>query len=132
MVELHAWALIRESFSTDSEEDNIERVVDSLSCEIRKLRMDDKQLRIDFCNGEAVVTATKLTNHFSDDVKGILHFFQRIACVAPGSYGLLYLYNDEDTDGFENAFQVFVLSKGSFTLHRDPFLSPYIPTVEDI
>ena len=132
MVELHGWAMIRESFSADSEEDNIEGIADSLSHEIRKLRIDDKQLRIDFCNGEAVVTATKLANHFSDDVKGILHFFQRIACVAPGSYGLLYLYNDEDTDGFDNAFHVFVLSKGSFTLHRDPFLSPYIPTVEEI
>lgn len=132
MVELHGWAMIRESFSADSEEENIEGIADSLSHEIRKLRIDDKQLRIDFCNGEAVVTAAKLANHFSDDVKGILHFFQRIACVVPGSYGLLYLYNDEDTDGFDNAFQVFVLSKGSFTLHRDPFLSPYIPTVEEI
>lgn len=132
MVELHGWAMIRESFSADSEEDNIEGIVDSLSHEIRKLRIDDKQLRIDFCNGEAIVTATKLANHFSDDVKGILLFFQRIACVASGSSGLLYLYNDEDTDGFDNVFQVFVLSKGSFTLHRDPFLSPYIPTVEEI
>ena len=132
MVELHGWALIRESFSTDSEEDNIERIADSLSHEISKLRMDDRQLRMDYCNGEAVVTATKLANHFSDDIKGILRFFQQIARVAPGSYGVLYLYNDEDTDGVDNAFQVFVLSKGSFTLHRDPFLSPYIPTVEDI
>ena len=87
MVELHGWAMIRESFSADSEEDNIEGIADSLSHEIRKLRIDDKQLRIDFCNGEAVVTATKLANHFSDDVKGILHFFQRIACVAPDPTG---------------------------------------------
>ena len=51
--------------------------------------------------------------------------------MAPGSYGLLYLHDDEDTNGFHNAFQVFVLSKGNFILCKDPFLSPYIPRVED-
>lgn len=131
MVELHGWALIRENFVADSEEDNIERIVSRFRTEIRKLEIDEKLLRMDYCNGEAVVTATKLANHYSDDIKGIIDFFKQIAFVAPGSYGLLYLYNDEDTNGFDNVFQVFVLSKGSFVLHRDPFLSPYIPGVED-
>ena len=131
MVELHGWAIIRESFTADGEEDNIELIVSSLSQEIKKLKIDEKQLRIDYCNGEAVVTATKLTNHFSGDIKGIIGFFKHITLVAPGSYGLLYLHDDEDTNGFHNAFQVYVLSKGNFKLCQDPFLSPYIPRVED-
>lgn len=131
MVELHGWALIRESFTADSEEDNIGRIVSSLSQEIKKLEIDEKLLRIVYCNGEASVTATKFANHFSDDIKGIINFFKHITLVAPGSYGLLYLHDDEDTNGFDNAFQVFVLSKGCFELHQDSFLSPYIPVVED-
>ena len=131
MVELHGWALIRESFAADSEEENIDLIVSGLSREIKKLETDEKQLRIDYCNGEAFVTASKFANHFSDDIKGIIDFFKHIALVAPGSYGMLYLRDDEDTNGFHNAFQVFVLLKGRFELHRDPFLSPYIPTVEE-
>lgn len=131
MVELHGWALLRESFTADDEDNNIELIVNCLSQEIKRLKLDENLLRIDYCNGEASVTATKFANHFSDDIKGIIDFFKRITLVAPGSYGLLYLHNDEDTNGFNNAFQVFVLSKGNFKLHQDPFLSPYIPAVED-
>lgn len=131
MVELHGWAMIRENFTADSEEDNIELIISRLSQEIKKLEIDENLLRIDYCNGEAAVTATKVANHFSDDIKGMIDFFKQITLVAPGSYGLLYLHNDEDTNGFDNAFQVFVLAKGAFKLQQDPFLSPYIPMVED-
>lgn len=130
MVELHGWAMIRENFTSDNEEDNIELITSRLSQEIKKLEINENLLRIDYCNGEATVTATKFANHFSDDIKGIIDFFKQITLVAPGSYGLLYLHNDEDTDGFDNAFQVFVLAKGTFKLQQDPFLSPYIPMVE--
>ncbi len=131
MVELHGWALLRESFAIDNEDDHIERIINCLSQEIKKLKIDEKLLRLDYCNGEAFVTATKFANHFSDDIKEIIDFFKRITRIAPGSYGLLYLHNDEDTNGFHNAFQVFVLSKGEFKLQQDPFLSPYIPMVEE-
>lgn len=132
MVELHGWAMIREDFSADSEEDNIELILNRLSWEIKKLGIDERLLRIEYSNGEAIVTATKLANHLSNDITEIINFFEQITVIAPGSYGLLYLYNDEDKNGFDNTFQVFVLSKGNFELHRDPFLSPYITTVEDL
>ena len=40
MVELHGWAMIREDFSADSEEDNIELILNRLSWEIKKLGID--------------------------------------------------------------------------------------------
>jgi len=131
MVELHGWALIRENFTVDNEDIHLEQIVNNLTQEIEKFGMDETLLRISFSNGEATLTVTKFTNHFSDDIKRIVDLFKRIAIVAPGSYGLLYLRNDEDTAGFCNAFQVFVLAKGTLKLQKDPFLSPYIPTVED-
>ncbi|OPX41941.1 hypothetical protein CLHUN_42010 [Ruminiclostridium hungatei] len=131
MVELHGWALIRENFTTDNEDVNLEQIINHLVQEIEKLDIDKTLLQIVYSNGEASLTATKFTNHFSDDIKNIVGLFERIATLAPGSYGLLYLRNDEDTDGFNNAFQVFVLSRGILKLQQDPFLSPYCPTVED-
>ncbi|MEK4043319.1 Imm7 family immunity protein [Paenibacillus sp. FSL H8-0048] len=32
--------------------------------------------------------------------------------VAPGSYGLLYMRDDEDIEGFNNEFKVFILKLG--------------------
>ena len=50
--------------------------------------------------------------------------------MAEGSYRLIYLHDDE-ADGKENQFQVFVLSKGSVKEFSDSYLSPIIPTIED-
>ena len=41
-----------------------------------------------------------------------------------------YLYDDE-TEGRENQFQVFVLSRGSVKEFSDFYLSPIVPTIED-
>ena len=131
MVELHGWALIRENFTVDNEDENLEQIITLISQEIEKLHEDEALLRIAYSNGEATVTATKFTNHFSDDVKKIIDLFKLIAVLAPGSYGLLYFRDDEDTTGLSNDFQVFVLSKGTLIVQRDTFLSPYCLMVED-
>ena len=51
--------------------------------------------------------------------------------VADSSYGLIYLYNDEDINGKQNQFQVFSLARGIVKENKDPFLSLIIPTIED-
>ena len=132
MVELHGWATLRENYAADDEESHIEQIVASLNQKIDEMDIDRTSLQINYSNGEALVTAAKFTNHFSEDIKDIVDFFRQIALLTPGSYGLLYLHDDEDRDGFDNAFQVFVLAKGNFALREDPFLSPYFPTVEEI
>ena len=131
MVELHGWALIRENFTVDNEDLNLDYIINYLTQEIKKLDVDKDLLRISMCNGESSLIVNKFTNHFSDDIKEILDLFKLIATIAPGSYGLLYLRDDEDKTGFSNDFQVFVLSKGSFKQQKDPFLSPCIPMIED-
>ena len=61
----------------------------------------------------------------------IFAVFKLIGEIAEGSYGIIYLYNDEDTDGKENYFQVFSLARGMIKENLDEFLSPIIPTIED-
>ncbi|MCL2080003.1 MAG: immunity 7 family protein [Oscillospiraceae bacterium] len=131
MVELHGWALIRQDFTIDNEDENLTQIVGYLKQEIAKLGMNERSIQISFINGEVSLTATNFTNHFTDETSKIIDLFNWIARKAPGSYGLLYLHDDEDANGFSNAFQVFVLARGTFQSKEDPFLSPYIPTVED-
>jgi hypothetical protein len=47
------------------------------------------------------------------------------------AYGLLYIYDDEDTTGLDNEFQVFRMVRGQVSMQKDPFLSPFMPTLED-
>ncbi|GBF06492.1 hypothetical protein DAERI_090078 [Deinococcus aerius] len=50
-----------------------------------------------------------------------------VAAEAPGSYGVMYWRNMEDS----NDFKVRVLAPGRLVDHPDPFLSPVVPTIED-
>ena len=50
--------------------------------------------------------------------------------ITPGSYGLLYTLDDEDA-AHVNAFRVYVLARGALVERTDPFLSPFVPVVED-
>ena len=63
-------------------------------------------------------------------VKDLLAFFENIGRIAQGSYGLLYMHNDEDSRR-HNDFVVYRLARGRVTIFRDELLSPLIPTVED-
>ena len=57
--------------------------------------------------------------------------FEYVGKIAPGSYGILYVLDDEDLkNDNENYFKVFVLARGKLSVHRDPFLSPVMPTIE--
>lgn len=41
------------------------------------------------------------------------------------------MLDDADVCGRENEFQVYSISRGKLHEHRDSFLSPFIPVVED-
>lgn len=77
-------------------------------------------------NGMIVLIANGLRNH---RYRAVIELFERVGRLLPISYGLLYVHDDEQK-GHENEFRVWRLARGSFTEHADPFLSPYIPTVE--
>lgn len=49
---------------------------------------------------------------------------------APGSYGLLYVLDDEDPTN-DNRFRVLALRRGDIVEASDELLSPFIPTCED-
>jgi len=70
------------------------------------------------------------SNHKTNPWFDALELFEWLAQNARGSYGLLHLEDNEDQEGFNNQFQVYVLKKGKLTKQNDPFLSPRIPEIE--
>ncbi|MGW4467747.1 Imm7 family immunity protein [Micromonospora sp. NPDC004704] len=81
-------------------------------------------------NGEYYVHLGGFPNHRGTRGSEVIDLFTKIGQLAPGSYGLLYVHDDEDPE-HELNFRVFRLVRGTVTEHPDHLLSPVIPTLED-
>lgn len=129
MVELHSWITIRKTYEVCEDEDDVEKVIENLKQIIRGLKYIEIPVKVK--NGEYYIEFSIYTNHFSADVEEHLDFFAEIGKIAKGSYGLLYLHNDEDAMHY-NEFQIWRLSRGKIRKYEDKILSPFVPVVEDV
>jgi hypothetical protein len=135
MIELHAWARIWESYEADNEGDKMHFIKQELQERIANLNWKDNTssmaFRLGGLNGELYLCITAAPSHRRQDIEEVFDLYNLIAKIAPGSYGLVYMHDDEDKNGMDNAFRVFVLTRGVLREEKDPFLSPYFPTLED-
>ncbi len=128
MIELHGWVTIRETYKVIFEEDNDNIFIDKIKKEIENLSWFKPQIKA--LNGEWFLEFTIFANRKNPETEEVFQLYNRIGELAEGSYGLIYLYDDE-AEGKENQFQVFSLSKGNIKEFSDSYLSPVIPTIED-
>lgn len=131
MIEYYGWINLRDStYESDDKEMNI--VLSKLYSYISKYKLNDTSglVNLHKVNGSYQLLITGNTNHLSQDVIDIFNLYEFIAEIAKGSYGLLYIRNDESEDAF-NEFEVFVLAREKIKKEKDPFLSPCIPVIED-
>lgn len=128
MLELHGWVTIRETFKVSDNEEDIDIIIEKLKREVEKLSWFKPQ--INALNGSWFLEFTLFSNRKNPQTQEVFKFYKRIGELAEGSYGLIYLYDDED-ERKGNEFQVFSLSRGTVKKFSDSYLSPLIPTVED-
>lgn len=128
MIELHGWVTIRKTYKVTFEEDYDNIFIDKIKKEIENLLWFKPQIKA--LNGEWFLEFTIFANRKNPETEEVFQLYNRIGELAEGSYGLIYLYDDE-AEGKENQFQVFSLSKGSIKEFSDSYLSPVIPTIGD-
>ncbi|MFF2520706.1 Imm7 family immunity protein [Streptomyces liangshanensis] len=128
MYEYHGWITVRASPAGDDEaEDRLPGIVDGLRLHIAAMA-DPYLLDLRWMNGEPFIHLGGHSNHSSPtDVLGL---FTRVAAVAPGSYGLLHIRDDEDPEHGDEV-RVVRLARGLVTHHTESLLSPCVPTLED-
>lgn len=126
MVELHCWITIRETYEI-SDDENIEKLLPFLNKELNELAYYN--IKIKRMNGECYMEFSIFENHFAS-AKEALNLFTKVGEIAKGSYGLLYIHDDEDKYSY-NSFQVWRLARGKITKFDDTILSPYVPTAEE-
>ena len=131
MFEFHGWATIHADDSDDPTlaelEDRERHLTDKIQDAIREVAAPNRSFHLDRLNGTAHLLFCGDHNHRDDAVIG---FFERLAEIAPYSYGKLHVRDDEDSRSFENAMREWTLARGQVTESTDERMSPCIPTLE--
>ncbi len=128
MYEFHGWATVRDSAGSDDlNPDPAPSTVDKVQELAREANGPNHVVDARYANGEFHVWMAGSHNHTDQRV---LQSFERIAKLAPGSYGVLYVLDDEHPTQ-ANTWTRFVMRRGSVTMEIDESLSPHIGVVED-
>jgi hypothetical protein len=129
MYEYHGWITVRET-PENKDEERIEEIVSELREQIGRQNWEPGALELRAANGTYQIMAAGNHNRRPVEEYDPVRFFRYVGEKAPGSYGLLYVWDDEDPQFF-NQFRVYVLARGTVAEREDPFLSPCVPVIED-
>ncbi|WP_145049320.1 Imm7 family immunity protein [Paenibacillus xylanexedens] len=130
MYQYHGWAVILESTSDDTSDEREINTLNRVKKYIEDLQPNVDVLDIKAINGQFHLWMTGLWNREPSSRFSPVEIMKTIGVMAPGSYGMLYVFNDEHPKRF-NEFNVYVLVRGNVEERNDPFLSPFIPNVAD-
>jgi repressor of nif and glnA expression len=131
MININGWICIRESFNEEGEDEKkLELIIQTIESKIRKeLDCINEYYDLRTANGATYLNITVAHNRHGEHV---IDFFKWISSIAIGSYGLLYVQDDEDFQrGNDNQFKVWRMRKGKVDELDDPFLSPIHPNIEE-
>lgn len=131
MIEYYGWIALSDS-TYESDDHKMELILANIKCFLVEYDMEHGPglIKIHKVNGSCQILVSGNTNHYSQDVADIFELYNYIALISQGSYGLLYVRNDESKEAY-NQFEVFVLARGQIRKENDHFLSPCIPKIED-
>lgn len=130
MVTIFAWMEIRatyldEDLHPEIDEKNIYDTVDGL---IKHLKYNELELTEK--NYTRYIQFSVMENHKTEKSQEMVDLFTEISKIATGSYGLLYIMDDED-ELYDDEFRVLVSRKGKCEWKKDELLSPCSVMLEE-
>lgn len=129
MFEFHGWINLR-YHTHDTNEDLQAQAFEEFKNYILQQKIEAIYM-IKRRNGLDSFVITGLHNHYGNYVENI---YRWVAAKLPGSYGLLFIRDDEDMKAGEdntNQFIVWKLARGVLSKEADRYLSPCISVIED-
>ncbi|MCX5582083.1 Imm7 family immunity protein [Streptomyces erythrochromogenes] len=133
MFEYHGWISVQESADaddSDSDSDHgdvlLARIAEAVEARITEIDSPGL-LDLRWMNGELFLHLGGLRNHRDPEV---LEFFGEVGRLAPGSYGVMHVRDDEDP-GRENEVRVLRMVRGRVHEDVEAALSPCIPVLEE-
>lgn len=130
MIEIHAWITLQYS-DYHFEEQLQRRFIANFKQYLKEnfeWLLQENYCHVTVYNGLDCFSLHKQHNHKGKEFYP-LEIFEWVAREGKGSYGILYYYDDEDEELY-NEFQVYVLKRGKLLKEVDKFLSLYFSEVE--
>ena len=129
MIEFNGWVIIRESFKEDDDEIRLNTIIDKIEKKTFESDYKNEVYSLKCLNGTYHLSIMVNHNHRTEHV---IDFFKWISEISKGSYGVLYVQDDEDFErGNENKFKVWIMKKGKVFEQDDVYLSSMNPEVEE-
>lgn len=127
MFEYHGWIKISESaHEAEDNSDLLKSLLSKITQIVDELKDNSGDVEVFMQNGTHYLRLHGDRNHYQS---WVLSLFTKVGEIARGSYGLLYVRDDEDSK-YSNQFQVWRMAKGTVSNERDQFLSPCNPVLE--
>ncbi|MBF6124412.1 immunity 7 family protein [Nocardia brasiliensis] len=126
MFEYHGWLTVQYDVEYDDHA-QIESTYQDVKARLDAFDTGSGLVDLRRVNGKIQLHFAGYTNH---PHWSILDGFKEIGSIAPGSFGTLWIRNDEDPVLY-NEFQVFVMRRGQTTTQKDTLLSPCVPLIEN-
>lgn len=126
MISYHGWL----SLHSSDEDDDVSALYQNVKNRIESEDITNCSIDAKCFNGECHAWLSGCFNHKTGRHEQVMSVLNDMIECAPGSYGLVYVKDDED-EKCNNEFQVLVIKKGKMHWQKDEFLSPCIPSIED-
>src|SRR5688572_24793664 len=105
MYEYHGWIVLRESLK-EVDEGGLGVIVQAVTDRVLQIGDGNPLACVRSINGAEHLVVSGFANHRPPEAESVLDLYRFVAETAPGSYGLLHVWDDEDLTGKENEFQV--------------------------
>ena len=124
MLELHGWLSIRETYEDEDlfSGEYINKIIQKVK---EVIQSSGCGIELHYMNGVPFVNTSLYANHRTKEVDAIIETYKNISKIATGSYGKIYLRDDEDVE-YYNEFQMYVFKEGDCTYKIDKDFSPCV------
>ncbi|MFB8282712.1 Imm7 family immunity protein [Nocardia colli] len=126
MFEYHGWLTVQYDVEYD-DHSQLESTYRALAAKLDAFDTGSGLVDLRRVNGQIQLHFGGYTNH---PHWSVLDSFNEVGTIAPGSFGTLWVRNDEDPE-LHNEFQIFVMRRGQTITANDTLLSPCVPLIEN-
>jgi hypothetical protein len=130
MIEYYGWLKINLSLDGENE-DNIGLFARKINLKLQEISTSSRSVEFKPLNGSYILHFAGSANHFGIDFEEIYSLCEYITKNAVGSYGIIYLQNDELPEPMNNQFFVYKIARGKISIVDDIYLSPCQYVIED-
>lgn len=128
MIELHGWLSISETYENEDLFSLAE--LESISQNVKDVVLNNNcGVELQYRNGFPFITTLLCANHRTEQIDNVIAAYKNIAEIATGSYGVIYIRDDEDEIHY-NEFQIYIFKRGKCIYKVDTDFSPCIPSIE--